>query len=144
MLRMNRLTDYGLVLLTHLAAGPVDQLYNARELSESVHLPLPMVSKILKVLTREGFLVSQRGARGGYSLAGRPEDVTVVAVIDALEGPIALTECGAGSCMHGSSCRVRAPWQRINHAVRRSLEGVRLVDLITPPFPSSLEPLNAQ
>ena len=144
MLRMNRLTDYGLVLLTHLAAGPPDQVYNARELSESVQLPLPMLSKILTVLTRAGFLVSQRGARGGYSLAKRPEDVTVVEVIDALEGPVALTECGAGSCMHGSKCQVRAPWQRINHVVRRSLEDVRLIDLITPPFPSSLEPLNVQ
>ncbi len=148
MLRMSRLTDYGIVLLTHLAAGPIDAIHNARELAESAHLPLPVVSKILKVLTREGFLVSQRGARGGYSLARRPEDVTVVAVIDALEGPIALTECGAGSCERESNCVVRAPWQRINRVVRKSLEDVRLADLITPPpFPSpssAQEPLNAQ
>ena len=119
MLRMSRLTDYGLVLLTHLAAAPrsTSSTTPAR-LSESAHLPLPMVSKILKVLTREGFLVSQRGAKGGYSLARRPEDVTVVAVIDALEGPIALTECGAGSCERESNCVVRAPWQRINRVVR--------------------------
>jgi FeS assembly SUF system regulator len=147
MLRMSRLTDYGIVLLTHLAAGPADAVHNARELSESAHLPLPVVSKILKVLTREGFLVSQRGAKGGYTLARRPEDVTVVAVIDALEGPIALTECGAGACERESSCVVRAPWQRINRVVRKSLEDVRLSDLITPPpFPtqSSQEPLHAQ
>jgi FeS assembly SUF system regulator len=147
MLRMSRLTDYGLVLLTHLASAPVDQVHNARELAESAHLPLPMVSKILKVLTREGFLVSQRGAKGGYSLARRPQDVTVVAVIDALEGPIALTECGAGSCEREANCVVRAPWQRINRVVRQSLEDVRLADLITPPpFPSqsSLESQNAQ
>jgi FeS assembly SUF system regulator len=147
MLRMSRLTDYGLVLLTHLASAPVDQVHNARELAESAHLPLPMVSKILKVLTREGFLVSQRGAKGGYSLARRPEDVTVVAVIDALEGPIALTECGAGSCEREANCVVRAPWQRINRVVRQSLEDVRLADLITPPpFPSQSlqEAQNAQ
>ena len=73
--------------------------------------------------------------------------VTVVAVIDALEGPIALTECGAGACERESNCVVRAPWQRINRVVRKSLEGVRLADLITPPpFPpkSSMELLNAQ
>ena len=146
MLRMSRLTDYGLVLLTHLASAPIERVHNARELSESAHLPLPMVSKILKVLTREGFLVSQRGAKGGYSLARRPEDVTVVAVIDALEGPIALTECGAGSCEREASCVVRAPWQRINRVVRQSLEDVRLADLITSPFAfqSSQEPRNAQ
>lgn len=134
MLRMSRITDYGIVLLTHLAASDSKRTYNARELAEAAHLPLPVVSKILKVLTREGFLVSSRGIKGGYSLARLPEDVSVVDVIDALEGPIALTECGTGSCEREASCRVRAPWQRINRVVRRSLEDVRLSDLVTPPI----------
>lgn len=134
MLRMSRLTDYGLVLLTHLAEGDPQRSHNARELAEAAHLPLPVVSKILKVLTREGFLVSSRGVKGGYSLARRPSDVSVVEVIDALEGPIALTECGIGSCERESSCRVRAPWQRINRVVRKSLEDVRLSDLVAPPI----------
>lgn len=132
MLRMSRITDYGIVLLTHLAASDAKRTYNARELAEAAHLPLPVVSKILKVLTREGFLVSSRGIKGGYSLARPPEDVSVVDVIDALEGPIALTECGTGSCEREASCRVRAPWQRINRVVRKSLEDVRLSDLVTP------------
>jgi FeS assembly SUF system regulator len=134
MLRMSRLTDYGIVLLTHLAAAPDHAVHNARELSERARLPLPVVSKILKVLAREGFLVSQRGAKGGYSLARRPEQISVVAVIDALEGPIALTECGthAGACTREASCVVRAPWQQINRAVRKALEGVRLSELSGP------------
>lgn len=133
MLRMSRLTDYGIVLLTHLAAEGRDRVHNARELAASAGLPLPVVSKILKVLTREGFLVSQRGVKGGYSLARPPEELAVVAVIDALEGPVALTECAIGACEREASCVVRAPWQRINRVVRRSLEGVRLADLIEPP-----------
>lgn len=133
MLRMSRVTDYGLVLLTHLAAGDPARVHNARELAESAHLPLPMVSKILKALAREGFLASHRGVKGGYTLARLPADVSVVEVIDALEGPIALTECGSGSCEREASCRVRAPWQRINKVVRQSLEDVRLADLVGPP-----------
>ncbi|RIL03519.1 MAG: SUF system Fe-S cluster assembly regulator [Proteobacteria bacterium] len=133
MLRMSRLTDYGIVLLTHLAAGDPQRQHNARELAEAAHLPLPVVSKILKVLTREGFLVSSRGVKGGYSLARTPAEVSVVDVIDALEGPIALTACGSGSCEREASCRVRAPWQRINRVVRKSLEDVRLADLVAPP-----------
>jgi FeS assembly SUF system regulator len=133
MLRMSRITDYGIVLLTHLAADDPARVHNARELAESAGLPLPVVSKILKVLTREGFLASHRGAKGGYSLAQRPEAVSVVAVIDALEGPIALTQCGVGSCEREARCVVRAPWQRINRVVRESLEGVRLADLVEPP-----------
>jgi FeS assembly SUF system regulator len=132
---MSRITDYGIVLLTHLAADGEARLHTARELAESAHLPLPVVSKILKVLTREGFLASHRGVKGGYSLARSPAAISVVEVIDALEGPIALTECGSGSCEQEARCVVRAPWQRINRVVRRSLEDVRLADLISPPAP---------
>ena len=115
MLRMSRLTDYGIVLLAHLAAAPDDAVHNARELAERARLPLPVVSKILKHLAREGFLHSQRGAKGGYALAQRPEEISVAAVIDALEGPIALTDCGThpGACDREASCVTRAPWQRI-------------------------------
>ena len=137
MLRMSRITDYGIVLLSHLAADDPDTVHNARELAESAHLPLPVVSKILKVLAREGFLESHRGVKGGYSLARPPERVSVVEVIDALEGPIALTECGVGSCEREASCVVRAPWQRINRVVRKSLADVRLSDLVTRPIPIS-------
>lgn len=133
MLRMSRITDYGLVLLTHLAADESQRLHNARELSTATHLPQPVVSKILKVLAREGFLTSHRGIKGGYSLAKPAELTSVVAVIDALEGPIALTECASGSCEREANCATRAPWQRINKVVRKALEDVRLSDLVTRP-----------
>lgn len=157
MLRMSRITDYGIVLLTQLAAetadtgvpvgetalaaedprepAPPEAIHNARELAARAGLPLPVVSKILKALTREGFLVSQRGAHGGYALARRPEEISVASIIDALEGPIALTECGTephGVCERESRCAVQQPWQQINRAVRKTLERVRLSDLAAP------------
>lgn len=150
MLRMSRLTDYGIVLLTHLAAdasevgdpappsppaASLDAVHNARELSTRTGLPLPVVSKILKTLTREGFLLSQRGAKGGYALSRRPEEISVASIIDALEGPIALTECGTerhGACERESRCAVRQPWQQINRELRKTLERVRLSDLARP------------
>jgi FeS assembly SUF system regulator len=139
LLRMSRITDYGIVLLTQLASSAGDEVHNARELAARTGLPLPVVSKILKALTREGFLHSQRGARGGYALARPATEISVAAVIDALEGPIALTDCGThpGACERESRCAVRAPWQQINRAVRRTLEGVRLSQLMPP---SSLLP----
>ncbi len=134
MLRMSRLTDYGILLLAHLAAG--DELRNARELSEETGLPGPAVSKLLKHLTREGFLESQRGTKGGYTLARPADEISVAAVIDALEGPIALTECSAhpGVCERESQCQMRAPWQRINQAVRHTLETIYLSELVARPF----------
>jgi FeS assembly SUF system regulator len=148
MLRMSRLTDYGIVLLTQLAGSAADQVHNARELADEAGLPLPVVSKILKALTREGFLHSQRGSKGGYALARPPEQISVAAVIDALEGPIAITECGVhpGACERESRCAVRAPWQQINRAVRHTLEGVRLSELLTPrrPLPPHTETIDVQ
>lgn len=138
MLRMSRITDYGIVLLTHLAADADDHVHNARELSTRTALPLPVVSKILKTLTREGFLLSHRGIKGGYALARRPEEISVASIIDALEGPIALTECGTelhGACERESRCAVRQPWQQINREVRKALERVRLSDLVHPGGP---------
>lgn len=136
MLRMSRITDYGIVLLTHLAAdGPDEAVHNARELAARAGLPLPVVSKILKTLAREGFLHSQRGAKGGYALSRAPEEISVAAVIDALEGPIALTECGTelhGACEREARCAVRQPWQQINREVRKALSKVRLSDLAHP------------
>jgi FeS assembly SUF system regulator len=134
MLRISRLTDYGIVLLAQLAYDAKCTTHNARELSEQANLPLPVVSKILKNLTHEGLLVSQRGAKGGYGLAREARDITVAEIIRALEGPIALTECtlGPGHCDQESSCMTRSPWQLINHAINDALRKVTLADLVQP------------
>ena len=103
MIRMNKLTDYGVVLLTTFAREPAQGI-SARELSTRTGIPQPTVVKLLKTLLKAGLLVSQRGTKGGYALAKLPEEVPVSAVIEALEGPLAITECS----MPGR-VRARAP-----------------------------------
>jgi FeS assembly SUF system regulator len=135
MIRMTKLTDYGIVLLTHIARHPERLTRNAPELAAAAHLPLPTVSKILKILAREGLLVPHRGAKGGFSLARVPERITIADVINALEGPIALTECsahGSDRCGIESSCPVSANWRRINRAVREALTGITLAEMAAP------------
>jgi FeS assembly SUF system regulator len=133
MIRITRQTDYGIVLMTHMAGSP-ERRYNAPELAEEVRLPLPTVSKILKLLTREGLLESHRGIKGGYSLARQPEDISMAAIIASLEGPIAITECidDTAGCIHEPLCRVRGNWQRINEAVRTALAGISLAEMGHP------------
>lgn len=134
MLRMTKQADYGIVLLTHMAGSP-EQRFAASELASETHLPSPTVSKILKMLSREGLLASHRGVKGGYSLSRPPNEITVAEMISALDGPIAITECideFPGECSQESTCRLRANWQRINDAVRRSLEGITLAELTHP------------
>ena len=72
MIRLSRITDYGIVLMAHLAEHPEGAPHNAREVAAETSLPLPVVSKVLKSLARAGLLVSQRGAKGGYALARPP------------------------------------------------------------------------
>lgn len=134
MLRMTKQADYGIVLLTHMAGDPARR-YTAPELSVECRLPAPTVSKILKMLTREGLLASHRGAKGGYSLAEKPEEISVVAMITALDGPIAFTECiedVPGVCSQESICTLRNHWQVMNDAVRGALEQVTLAELAGP------------
>jgi FeS assembly SUF system regulator len=103
-------------------------------MAEANSLPLPAVSKILKSLAQGGLLISQRGAKGGYTLSRRPAEINVAEIIDALEGPIALMECsvGPGHCDQETSCQVRDPWQRINEAILETLRHVTLRELVGP------------
>jgi FeS assembly SUF system regulator len=120
--------------MAHLAECEDDDSHNARELADETQLPAPVVSKILKSLTRAGLLASQRGSKGGYSLARTPGEISVVEMITALEGPVGITECAShpGACAQESSCHVRDPWQRINGALHAALEGITLADLAKP------------
>jgi FeS assembly SUF system regulator len=142
MLRISRLTDYGIVLLAHLAGERDGTTHNARELAHRSNLPLPAVSKILKSLTHEGLLVSHRGAKGGYGLARDASEISVAEIIAALEGPIALTECtlGPGHCDQEVSCMTHLPWQRVNRAIHDALARVSLAELAGTPGTGWMDP----
>ena len=141
MLRITKQTDYGLVLLSRMATEPT-RLFNAPELAEIVHLPLPTVSKILKLLARDGLLESHRGAKGGYCLDRSPDEISVVEIIYCLEGPIAMTECiddTPGECQQAGACPLQANWQLINQAIRQALEGITLGQMAGPMEPQLIQ-----
>jgi len=128
MIRVAKLTDYGIALMTRLAQGPAGSV-TARDLAEALGLPLPTVSKLLKLLARQELLHSQRGAKGGYTLARPAEAITLAELVGALEGPVAVTECAADAgCTCGLEpiCDVRDNWGWINRQVMNALEGVTL------------------
>jgi len=134
MIRLGKLTDYGLVVMSHIARSRME-LHTARNLATQCRLPLPTVSKILKTLLQGGLLASHRGMKGGYTLAREAHQISIAAIISALEGPLALTECSidiAGLCDIESSCPIRDNQRVINQVVRGALEKVMLSDLIRP------------
>jgi len=133
MLKLSKMTDYATVILSELAKDR-SRVLVAQEIAEITGIALPTVSKILKILTRAGVLVSTRGAKGGYALAREPERITVATVISALEGPIALTECSAShkGCDQASGCTIQGNWHLINQKIAQALESVTLADMILP------------
>jgi len=134
MLRVTKLTDYATVVLTVLAARPGDVL-SAAELAEQAGLEAPTVAKLLKPLAQAGLVAGFRGSNGGYRLARDAAAISLVEIVEAMEGPLGMTECSlhAGNCGIEQSCGVRANWRRINDVVADALRGVTLAQMLVPP-----------
>ena len=115
MLRISRLTDYATVVLATLAEHP-ERVQTATALAEHTKIAAPTVSKLLKQLQRAHLVTSTRGLHGGYQLARAAVDISAADILDALEGPVALTDCSAGHghCGIESNCRAGRVWQRLN------------------------------
>ena len=139
MIRMSKETDYGIVVLAYFASAQEGLKQNAREVAMESQLPLPMARKVLKILAREGLLVSHRGAKGGYSLARGGGEISIAEIVQAMEGPLAMTECieAPGKCRHEPVCELRTSWPRINEIVFQALNSMTLSDL-TGPLPGQL------
>lgn len=136
MLRVTRLTDYATVVLTALAAEP-GRVLSAAELAERSGLEPPTVSKVLRPLAQAGLLEAFRGVHGGYRLSRAPEEISLIAIVEAMEGPLAMTECSLdeASCNIADQCAARANWRRINDIVADALRGVSLAQMLEPPPP---------
>ena len=131
MLRISKLTDYGTVLLAYLAANR-STIYSAAQIAGATRISMPTASKLLKLLARSGLVISCRGINGGYQLSRDPSKISVTDIIDALEGPISITECSGSSCVcdFENTCNVSISWQKINILIRDMLDDVSLKDLL--------------
>ena len=135
MIRTTRQTDYGILLLSQMADRPFETVLTAKDAAKRSGIPLPMASKILKALAKEGLLASHRGVKGGYSLALSPASISLGHVIEALEGPIGITECShsPGVCEQEACCPVRSNWLRISITVKEALDRIPLSEMASPP-----------
>ncbi len=131
MIRLSKLTDYGIVLMTRFAVDSA--VHTARELADETGVPLPTVSKVLKALARQQLLVSQRGVKGGYRLSRLPQEISIAQIISAFE-QIAMTECTSMglSCELEPTCPVRGNWQKIGLVIRDALQDLTLAEMTVP------------
>lgn len=138
MISITKHSDYAIVMLAHFSKNP-GALISAKGLSETLKLPYPTVSKLLKILVKSNMLVSIQGAQGGYKLLKPSSSISVASVIEAVEGPIALTECATGDhgkCKTQDSCSIQPHWMTINGVIKKSLEGLS-VGSLNQPVPTS-------
>jgi FeS assembly SUF system regulator len=132
-LRVTKLTDYATLVLTVLASRP-DVVHCAGDLAERAHLEATTVSKVLKPLAHAGLVEGFRGVNGGYRLARAPEQISLIEIVEAIEGPLGMTECSVheGNCGIEDHCGVRANWRRINDVVIEALRDVTLAQMLPP------------
>ncbi|HHW4677937.1 MAG TPA: SUF system Fe-S cluster assembly regulator [Xylella sp.] len=143
MLRVTKLTDYASVVLTVLAAHPGTVL-SANELAQQAGLEPPTVSKILKPLSQAGLVEGLRGAYGGYRLARSATHITLIEIVEAIEGPLAITECSQdhNPCSIAHQCGIRSNWQLINNVIANALRSITLAQMLIPlpTFPTHAQP----
>ena len=131
-MRLSSLADYAVVMMSAAARHCGGVQLNAAHLAEETGIPLPTVQKLVSKLSHAGLLRSVRGAGGGFRLARPAAAVTLADIIEAIEGPIAMTSCvdtGKHDCGLEGSCRVQAHWPVVNNAVRGALAGINLTSL---------------
>ncbi len=133
MLKINKLTDYATLILSHLANNPIE-VVSATDIAKNIQLSIPTISKILKILCGAELVKSFRGAGGGYQLAKPANQINLTDIIFALEGDISLTECckGTNACKLNAECTIKENWKKINDIVKTALAGLTLSDMSKP------------
>lgn len=132
-MRLSSLADYAVVMMSACARHCGGTRTNAGQLAEETGIPLPTVQKLVSRLSAAGLLRSARGAGGGFKLARPAAAISLAEIVEAIEGPIAMTSCveqGRHDCGLEGTCNVQAHWPVVNQAVRGALAGVPLTQLV--------------
>lgn len=134
-MRLSSLADYAVVMMSAAARHCGQARINAAQIADETNLPLPTVQKLVSRLSAAGLLRSVRGAGGGFRLARPAAAISLAEIVEAIEGPIAMTACveqGRHECGLEGSCAVQPHWPAVNQAVRGALDSVRLSHLAAP------------
>ena len=145
MLRLSKKADYALMSMKHLALHGESGSSSAREIAAQYDIPIELLAKVLQRLVRGGLLVSQQGTRGGYQLARKPSLISVADVIQAIDGPVAVTACSSeeGNCEQYAKCNVRDPLWKVRERILTALGECTIAELAADAQASSSSPAHA-
>jgi FeS assembly SUF system regulator len=144
-MRLTHLADYAVVMMTAAARRDSGARLSATELSGETGVPLPTAQKLMGKLASAGLLSSARGAAGGFALARPAAEISLADIVEAVEGPIALTICADGvnhDCLLDAHCRVKPHMGIVGNAVRGALGAVSLESLTRSAYPERVEGLS--
>lgn len=131
-MRLSNMADYAVVTMSAASRHCGTARVSATDLANETGIALPTTQKLVSILTKAGLLRSSRGMGGGIALARPAAAISLADIIEAVEGPIALTACvdtGSHNCAMEGNCRVQPHWPVVNNAVRGALAGVSLTTL---------------
>ena len=131
-MRLTHLADYAVVMMTAAARRDAGARLSATELADETGVPLPTAQKLMQRLAAAGLLTGTRGAGGGYALARPVTDISLADIVEAVEGPIAMTMCADGvnhNCILDAHCRVKPHMGIVGAKVRGALGAVSLQEL---------------
>lgn len=139
MLKFSKKADYGLMALQYIASAQLGDLtparvVNTKEIAEEYNIPPELLAKVLQTLAKHGIIESQNGPKGGYLLAKSAGAITIAQVLEAIEGPIGITDCyhdkDATSCLQHEHCNIRTPLLKIQDSINQLLNSMTVEDMM--------------
>ena len=144
MLKLSKKTDYALMAVQYMASKNSLRAVNTKEIAEEYRIPVELLAKVLQKLGKKGLVISQNGPKGGYLLAKGASDISVLSVIQAIEGHIGITECYHNEdshCVQMARCNIRTPLRNIQNSIYSLLESMSIEDMTT--FSTTIQPTRA-
>jgi len=134
MLKLSKKTDYALMAIQYMASKGADRVVNTKEIAEQYKIPVELLAKVLQKLGKKGLIASQTGPKGGYVLAKSPDSISVLSIIQAIEGHLGITECyhnEDSQCMQMARCNIRTPLRNIQNSIYGLLDRMSIEDMST-------------
>lgn len=132
MLKLSKKTDYALMAIQYMASKGTDRVVNTKEIAEEYKIPVELLAKVLQKLGKKGLIASQNGPKGGYVLAKPPEAISVLSIIQAIEGHVGITECYHNEdshCVQMAHCNIRNPIRNIQNSIYGLLDSMSIEDM---------------
>ena len=132
MLKLSKKTDYALMAVQYMATKNSGRVVNTKEIAEEYKIPVELLAKVLQKLGKKGLVASQNGPKGGYFLAKSPAEISVLSIIQAIEGNIGITECyhnENSGCVQLARCNIRTPLRNIQNSIYALLDSMSIEDM---------------